>query len=157
MAKVISPDGDTEPFEILAGVLQEDTLAPYLFAIVLDYCMRMAVDGREEELGFTIERRRSRRYPPVMVTDMDFVDDIALLSAEIEQAQELLSRVEQETAKIGLYLNAGKTEVMTFNQDTPVELKARCGDTIKVVDNFKYLGAWMKRTYSDFKIRKALA
>ena len=157
MAKVISPDGDTELFEILAGVLQGDTLAPYLFAIVLDYCMRMAVDGREEELGFTIERRRSRRYPPVMVTDRDFADDIALLSAEIEQAQELLSRVEQEAEKIGLHLNAGKTEVMTFTQDTPVELKARCGDTIKVVENFKYLGAWMKSTDSDIKIRKALA
>ena len=29
MAKVISPDGETELFEILAGVLQGDTLAPY--------------------------------------------------------------------------------------------------------------------------------
>ena len=39
-AKVISPDGETEMFEIKAGVLQGDTLAPYLFAIVLDYVMR---------------------------------------------------------------------------------------------------------------------
>ena len=35
-ARVVSPDGETELFEILAGVLQGDTLAPYLFAIVLD-------------------------------------------------------------------------------------------------------------------------
>ena len=34
-AKVITPDGNTELFEILAGVIQGDTLAPYLFAIVL--------------------------------------------------------------------------------------------------------------------------
>ena len=34
-AKVISPDGETEYFNILAGVLQGDTLAPYLFVIVL--------------------------------------------------------------------------------------------------------------------------
>ena len=27
--KVITPDGDTELFDILAGVLQGDTLAPY--------------------------------------------------------------------------------------------------------------------------------
>ena len=29
-AKVTTPDGDTDEFEILAGVLQGDTLAPYL-------------------------------------------------------------------------------------------------------------------------------
>ena len=32
-----SPDGDTEYFDIVAGVLQGDTLAPYLFIICLDY------------------------------------------------------------------------------------------------------------------------
>ena len=32
-AQVITPDGKTEFFEILAGVLQGDTLAPYLFVI----------------------------------------------------------------------------------------------------------------------------
>ena len=57
-AKVLSPDGETELFEILAGVLQGDTLAPYLFAIVIDYCMLQAVKGNEEQLGITIERRR---------------------------------------------------------------------------------------------------
>ena len=34
-AKVITPDGETDTFNILAGVLQRDTLAPYLFAIVI--------------------------------------------------------------------------------------------------------------------------
>ncbi|XP_072039241.1 uncharacterized protein [Amphiura filiformis] len=57
-AKVISPDGETELFEILAGVLQGDTLAPYLFVIVLDFALRIAIDGNEEELGFHLEKRR---------------------------------------------------------------------------------------------------
>ena len=39
-AKVVSPDGDTALFDIKAGVLQGDTLAPYLFAIVLHHAMR---------------------------------------------------------------------------------------------------------------------
>ena len=39
-AKVLSPDGETEPLDISPGVLQSDTLAPYLFII---HC-------REEEL-----------------------------------------------------------------------------------------------------------
>ena len=41
-AKVLSPDGDTDEFEILAGVLQGDTLAPFLFTIALDYALRIA-------------------------------------------------------------------------------------------------------------------
>ena len=36
-AKVITPDGETDYFEVKAGVLQGDTLAPYLFTITLDY------------------------------------------------------------------------------------------------------------------------
>ena len=39
-ARVLSPDGETDYFEILAGVLQGDTLAPYLFVIMIDYIMR---------------------------------------------------------------------------------------------------------------------
>ena len=42
-AKVITPDGETETFNILAGVLQGDTLAPYLFVIVIDYVTRTAL------------------------------------------------------------------------------------------------------------------
>ena len=42
-AKVISPDGETDYFDVLAGVLQGDTLAPYLFVIVLDYVLRKKI------------------------------------------------------------------------------------------------------------------
>ena len=31
-AKVLSPDGETKPFQVTSGVLQGDTLAPYLFS-----------------------------------------------------------------------------------------------------------------------------
>ena len=52
-ARIVTPDGETDLFEITAGVLQGDTLAPFLFIIVLDYALRKATDGKEEELGFT--------------------------------------------------------------------------------------------------------
>ena len=38
--KVRSADGDTEYVNIVAGVLQGDTLAPYLFIMCLDYVLR---------------------------------------------------------------------------------------------------------------------
>ena len=156
-ARIVTPDGETELIEILAGVLQGDTLAPYLFIIVLDYAMRDAVSGKEEELGFQLRRRMSRRHPAKMLTDLDFADDIALVSETTDQAQKMLQNVEKATSKVGLYLNAAKTEVMLFNQTTDSNLTSRSGETIKAVKNFKYLGAWMSSSQDDIAIRKAVA
>ena len=47
MAKVVSPVGETDVFEITAGVLQRDTLVPFLFTIiVLDSALKKAIAGR---------------------------------------------------------------------------------------------------------------
>ena len=59
---VCSPDGNTEFFDIIAGVLQGDTLAPYIFIICLDYVLRRALD-ENKELGLTLTKQKSRRYP----------------------------------------------------------------------------------------------
>ncbi|KAI8485234.1 Kinesin-like protein kif22 [Branchiostoma belcheri] len=83
---VRSPDGDTEPFNIVAGVLQGDTLAPYLFVMCLDYVLRTSVDQIQEN-GFILEHTRSRRYPARHLTDADFADDLALFSNTIQQAE----------------------------------------------------------------------
>ena len=61
--KVHSPNGDTEYFDIVAGVLQGDTLAPYLFIICLDYVLRTSIDKIREN-GFELTKKRSKRYPP---------------------------------------------------------------------------------------------
>jgi len=93
-AKVRTADGVT-----LAGVLQGDTLAPFIFIVVLDYALRKAIEGREEELGFTLEKRASRRVAAKMATDLDFADDISLFSDTVEQACTLLNDVEREMAQ----------------------------------------------------------
>ena len=61
-AKVLSPDGETEFFEILAGVLQGDTPAPYIFTIMIDYAMRQAIANDALELGSKLDSKRSRRH-----------------------------------------------------------------------------------------------
>ena len=91
-AKVISPDGETEFFYVKKGVLQGDTLAPYLFVIVIDYLLRMTFKDKEEELALEIQQKRSRRHKAIKVTDLDYADDLALISEQIEQAQEFLNR-----------------------------------------------------------------
>ena len=78
-ARVVSPDGQTDLFGIISGCLQGDTLAPYLFVIVLDYALREAIESKEEELGFHLEKRKGMRDGPKVEIDLHFADDIALL------------------------------------------------------------------------------
>ena len=126
------------------GVLQGDTLAPYLFVIVLDYALRTAIDGREEDLGFHLEKRKSRRVGPEVITDFDFTDDIAILLEEIQQAQELLSRVETSVGKVGLRMNASKTKYISFNHNRNINIQTNGGTKFENVTDFKYLGAQME-------------
>ena len=49
-----SLDGDTEFFNIVAGVLQEDTLALYLFIISSGYVLWMSIDLIKEN-SFTFK------------------------------------------------------------------------------------------------------
>ena len=155
-AKVLTPDGETAWFQLLAGVLQGDTLAPFLFIIVLDYALRKAINGREVELGFTITPRKSSRYPAQVQTDFDFADDIALLSDEIAQAQRLLDLVEEQCKKTGLHLNTMKTKFIALNTPDDAVLTS-AGEELEKVKDFKYLGSYIMSTAQDIKVRKAKA
>ena len=117
--KVRSPDEDTDYFDIAAGVLQEDTLAPYLFIICLDYVLRTSLDKIKEN-GFKLTKERSRRYPAKTITDADYTDDIVLLANIPAQADTLLHSLERAAAGIGLHINAHKTEYMCFNQTSDI-------------------------------------
>ena len=77
--KVRSPDGDTKYFDIVAGVLQGGTLAPYLFIIFLDYVLRTSIDKIREN-DFELTKKRSGRYPTKRITNADYADDIATLT-----------------------------------------------------------------------------
>ena len=59
-AQVVTPDGEREFFEILAGVQQRDTLAPFLFIIALDYALREA--SGKTHAGFMLTPRLSSRH-----------------------------------------------------------------------------------------------
>ena len=61
-AQVLSPDADTDFFEIMAGVLEGDTLAPFLFIVTLDYALRIATK-EQVSVRFKLRKARSRRYP----------------------------------------------------------------------------------------------
>ena len=119
-AKVLSPDGEIQFFEILAAVLQGDTLAPYIFTIIIDYAMKQAI-GNDALEWSRRKIKRSRRHNPNAITDLDFADATALVIEELQQAQNFPHRVQENAAKLGLY--SDKTEFMSFNQVQDTVLK----------------------------------
>ena len=148
--KVRSPDGDTEYFDFVAGVLQGDTLAPYLFVICQDYVLRTSIDKIREN-GFELTKKRSRRYPAKTITDADYADDIAILANTPDQAETLLHSLERAAAGIVLYVNAHKTEYMCYNQTGDISTLE--GTPLKLVDTFTYLGSSVESTEKDIETR----
>ena len=106
--KVRSLDRDTEYFDIVAGVLQGETVAPYLFIICLDNVLRTSIDKIREN-GFELTKKRSRRYPAKTITHADNADDIALLANTPNQAETLIHSLERAAAGIGLHVNANRS------------------------------------------------
>ena len=81
-ATVITSDEQSDPFDITAGVLQGDTLYPFLFVIVVDYIMRLTV--LDPSVGFRWKRREGSRRPAGHIADLDYADNIVLLARSID-------------------------------------------------------------------------
>ena len=148
--KVCSPEVDTYYFDIVAGVLQGDTLAPYLFIICLDYVLRTSIDKNKEN-GFKLTKQRSRRYPAKIIIDTNYADDIALLA----NTRTLLHSLERSAAGIGPHINAHKTEYMCFNQIG--DISTLNSSPLKLVDKFTDLGSSVSSIETDINARRAKA
>jgi exonuclease III len=154
-SRVKTPDGLTDFFQTLIGVLQGDTLAPLLFIIVLDYILRQSM---KEDNGLTLIPRRSRRVPGLTLTDLDYADDLALLSDTIAKAQALLHDLETAASTVGLHVNVSKTEYMLINiEDPDPVISSLGGPPLKQVHDFKYLGSYISDSKKDFQTRKGQA
>ena len=131
-------------FDIVAGVLQGDTLAPYLFIICLDYVLRTSIDKIREN-GFELTKRRSKRYPAKTITDANYADDLALLANTPNHS------LERVAAGIDLHVNANKTEYMCYNQTGNIATLDRA--PLKLVDKFTNLGSSVSSTEKDIDTR----
>ena len=140
----------TDPFTIQTGVRQGCILSPTIFLMVIDWVMRQSTKGRRTGIQWTFTKQ---------LEDLDFADDIALLSHKHQDAQEKLNRVAEEGEKTGLKISKTKTEVMRVNnkQHAPIQLHQ---EDIKEVDKFVYLGSVVNKdggTDEDIKSRTSKA
>ncbi|VDP34518.1 unnamed protein product [Schistosoma margrebowiei] len=71
--------------------------------------------------------------------DLDFADDVALLSHTHEQMQIKTANVAAVSASVGLNIHKGKTNVLKYNTENtnPITLD---GDTLEDEKSFTYLG-----------------
>ena len=80
--------------------------------------------------------------PSKHITDLDYADDIVLLSDQIINADILLQSLETAAHKVGLTLNSPTTEYMLLNQEsTRKEIHTLNRASLNTVDDFKYLGS----------------
>ena len=68
----------------------------------------------------------------------------------LQDAQDLLSSLKDASAKVGLFLNANKTEYISINgNECPATILSRDGTQLKEVDDFKYLGSFVADNKKD--------
>jgi hypothetical protein len=158
-ATVITPDGLSDMFETTSGVLQGDTLAPFLFVVLLDWVLRTAIPTDED--GFLLERRRSRRFPEKRISVLGYADDLAILASTEAGAQRMVDSLVRTAARVGLQINATKTEVLTVpaNLDVRITCTNDSGQETPLprCTRFVYLGGTVPNPQDDFARRRALA
>ena len=136
----------TEPFEIKTGVRQGCLLSPFLFLLAMDWIMRSTTTGRKNGIQWSLTQQ---------LKDLDFADDLALLSHSHAQMQNKTVLLDTISQQIGLNIHRGKTKIMRINANNrePIALG---NESLQEVDTFTYLGSIINReggTEEDIKIR----
>ena len=157
------------PITPWAGVLQGDTLAPYIFILCIDMILQQLPEEwgarLQNELDNDDETNRpvthSSRSPVKRLSHLGYSDDVVLISNSTVNAQRLFTRFEQVATSLGMSINlgAGKTEEIRLNAAaSDPRVKTAQGKEIGIVDNYKYLGTSLGKTWKeDFSRRKGLA
>jgi hypothetical protein len=90
--RVIHEGKLTESFDVKTGVKQCCLLSPFLFLLAIDYTTRESTEGKRNGIQWTMWQQ---------LDDLDFADDIALISSTQQQMQEKTSLVAETSIKLG--------------------------------------------------------
>ena len=120
-------------FQVKSGVRQGCILSPILFLVVIDWTMRKTTSDKPRGIQWNLFSH---------LEDLDFADDLAILSTNCSNLQEKTARLETYAKQTGLHINTAKTQVMYVNATcTPTAPITANGDPLEFVDEFTYLGS----------------
>ena len=128
-ATVRTGRGTTDWFQIGKGVCQGCILSPCLFNLLYtEYIMRNT--GLEEaQAGIKIAGRN--------ISNLRYADDTTLMAESEEELKSLLTKVKEESEKIGLKLDIQKTKFMASSSITSWH---KDGETVETVSDFIFGG-----------------
>ena len=135
----------TEAFPVKSGVRQGCILSPILFLITIDWVMRQATSLRARGLQWIIFS-----HPQ----DLDFADDIAILSSTPAHLQEKSDDLNTNAKKTGLIISKKKSKIMCNNSDAsrPINID---GEPLEHTEEFTYLASVISTDNSAQKDIKA--
>ena len=128
---VVDSDGRTDWFEVKTGVKQDCNMLGFLFLLVVDWVMRRSVDGARTGIRWKMTN---------MLEDLDFADDLALISSTFTQIQMKIDRLNRNGKGTGLKISTKKTKVMRINVNNNNAVVTD-GQEVEDVETFDYLGA----------------
>ena len=118
-------------FDEKIGVRQGCPMSALLFKLTTDWVMRQT----------TSDRVRGIRWTPLSTfEDLDFADDLLLLSHTHQHMQEKTTRLSMFALQVGLKISQKKTEVMMLNASNPSPVKLN-GENLPATEEFTYLGS----------------
>ena len=144
--RVIHEGQLTRQFQVRTGVRQGCLLSPFLFLLAIDWIMKTSTEQRRNGVQWTLWKQ---------LEDLDFADDLALLSHNQQQMQEKTTILAATSTQVGLRIHKDKTKVMRANT-TSVEPIILGGQALEEVDSFTYLGSIIDNqggTDADVKAR----
>ena len=106
-----------------------------MFGIIIDWVLKNSLD--KNDLGIVLEKRRSSRYQQQRLSDLDFVDEIALIDESEQRLQLATSKVEEKGRKVGLTINSKKTKVIDVAKErNDITTMLSNQDSLENVDKF---------------------
>ena len=157
IAKVTEPVGKTDYFEIKGSILWGGTFALCLFAVIIDYIMCNTYKGKEEKLEFQLRHWRSRCHYTISLSLPQILQRTQLCRLSKLNRHKKHNCLELKAESAGLFCNSMGAEIQILNQEQPMNLKTRSNELMEVVYSFKYLGAWIKCSQTEFKLWKTMA
>ncbi|PFX16654.1 Transposon TX1 uncharacterized 149 kDa protein [Stylophora pistillata] len=121
----------SEWFQVKTGVKQGCVMSGFLFLLAIDWIMQETTNLAKTGIRWKF---------PSQLEDLDYADDIALISTNHRQMQKT-DKLTEAAQRVGLNISKSKTCILKINYKNNNSIKFQNGQDIQETNDFTYLGA----------------